>query len=241
METSLTSPALDMESRPAGLNHTLLRLLEAHEDSVQFQEDIWQFAPQLPALRADNIPDRMLRRLVAQGLVAHARETTRAKAIRRSMLPLSNLQFSDQSCFVLTPRGLAVASSLAGKDSLNVNGSYLPAPAIQPAALLPSFVECPDGRRELRLGDAVVKCFKKLAKNQELVLQAFQEQAWPRRILDPIPPKRDLDSKQCLHNTIDRLNRCRLAFLLSFHGDGSGEAVCWAAVVSADRSTIVRR
>jgi len=214
-------------------SQVLLRLFEAYEDSREFHQDIWQFALQLPALRAENIPDRSLRRLVAQGLVAHARETTTGNARRRTMRQLAHFQFSDQSCFVLTARGVALASAQTKKAAPAPEGGPPSRPQADPLELLaPSFVRADDGCRKLQLGDAVVKRFVAPARNQELVLQAFQEENWTRHILDPIPPQPGLDSKLRLHNAIARLNSGQLEPLLRFHGDGTGKAIYWKARAS---------
>jgi hypothetical protein len=50
----------------------LIQLLWAFDDAQELGDDAWQFALQLPALRAAGIPDVVLRRLVAQGLIEHA-------------------------------------------------------------------------------------------------------------------------------------------------------------------------
>jgi hypothetical protein len=203
-------------------NQALLRLFEAYGDAREFNQELWQFALQLPALRAENIPDRILRRLVAQGLVAHALETTRSDDCKRTMREVGHLEFGERSCFALTARGVAVAMALVSvKDRT---------PVEEPIAQLPAFVSCEDGRRELRLGDAVVKVFRWPARNQELVLTAFQEQDWTRRILNPIPPRAGVDCWLRLHNTVLRLNAGQRRRVLRFHGDGSGEGISWEPV-----------
>jgi len=74
------------------------------------------------------------------------------------------------------------------------------------------------------------------------VLAAFEEQDWARCILDPISPKTGSNSKQRLHDTIDRLNRDHIEPWLRFHGDGSGRAVNWEVLVKIAKSApIVRR
>jgi len=83
-------------------------------------------------------------------------------------------------------------------------------------------------RRQLRLGTDLIKQFKLPSANQETVLTAFEEDGWPPRIDDPLPPKANLPSKQRLHDTIKSLNRNQQHRLLRFSGDGSGEGVCWS-------------
>jgi hypothetical protein len=85
-------------------------------------------------------------------------------------------------------------------------------------------------RHELRLGNVLVKQFKWPATNQEMVLAAFQEEAWPFRVDDPLPPHPDQDSKRRLSDTIKCLNRKQKNPLLRFRGDGTGEGVIWEMV-----------
>jgi hypothetical protein len=83
------------------------------------------------------------------------------------------------------------------------------------------------GRRELRIGRILIKRFCVPAENQEIVLSAFQEEAWPAHIDDPLPPAKEIDPKRRLHATIQRLNCNQKARLLHFHGDGYGRGICW--------------
>jgi hypothetical protein len=65
------------------------------------------------------------------------------------------------------------------------------------------------------------------APNQELILGCFEEEGWPPRIDDPLPPHPELAAKRRLHATITTLNRHHKHRLLRFLGDGSGEGVRW--------------
>jgi len=82
-------------------------------------------------------------------------------------------------------------------------------------------------RRELIVGGQVVKRFRRPAPNQEAVISAFEEEGWPPAIFDPLPPDAEQDCKQRLHNTIKALNHSRLARVIRFRGDGTGQRVVW--------------
>jgi hypothetical protein len=84
----------------------------------------------------------------------------------------------------------------------------------------------PDLNR-LTLGDLVVKEYRTPAPNQQLILSAFQEENWPPRIDDPLPPHPDQDPKRRLHETVVSLNRNQRNPVLKFSGDGSGLGVRW--------------
>ena len=81
--------------------------------------------------------------------------------------------------------------------------------------------------RALRVGQCVVKEYRVPAPDQEAILAVFQEEGWPHRIYDPLPPLGDIEPKCRLHDTIKRLNRHHKNRLIRFRGDGTGEAVCW--------------
>lgn len=82
-------------------------------------------------------------------------------------------------------------------------------------------------RRELRVGSIVAKRFSKPSPNQELILASFQEQGWPRRVMDPLRVHPDIEPKERLRATVRSLNQRHEQLILRFHGDGSGEAICW--------------
>ncbi len=97
----------------------------------------------------------------------------------------------------------------------------------EPAPLVPVWDR---DRQELRLGKTIIKQFKVPAPNQELVLASFQEDAWPVRIDDPLPPNVEIDPKRRLHDTINSLNRNQKQNLIRFMGDGRGQGVRWGLV-----------
>lgn len=82
-------------------------------------------------------------------------------------------------------------------------------------------------RRELRLGDVLVKKLDGRARHQLLVLAVFQEEGWPERIDDPIPGNGHRQPARRLRKVVGRLNRCQLQPLLRFRCDGSGQGLTW--------------
>ena len=88
-------------------------------------------------------------------------------------------------------------------------------------------------RRELLIEGQVVKRFRVAAPNQIAVLAAFEEEGWPPRVFDPLPPQEDQEPKRRLRETIRALNRHQRPPMLRFSGDGTGQGVLWEWV--ADR------
>jgi hypothetical protein len=66
------------------------------------------------------------------------------------------------------------------------------------------------------------------------VLRVLQEEGWPPRIDDPLPPEADQDPKRRLHSTISNLNRGQgHGIKVYFAGGGDGESVCWRLLEAA--------
>jgi hypothetical protein len=90
---------------------------------------------------------------------------------------------------------------------------------------LPGWVPSP--RRELRFGSRLVKRLARPAKNQELILAAFQELGWPEYMENPITGPRKTAHER-LRDVIKKLNRGQN--ILRFHADGTGDGIRWQVV-----------
>ena len=81
--------------------------------------------------------------------------------------------------------------------------------------------------RELTFGKVLLKKFKQPAENQELILQAFEEEGWPDRIDNPLP-------RQTQHSvTVRDLNRNMKSSAIRFELDGTGNGIIWKPVAPA--------
>lgn len=81
-------------------------------------------------------------------------------------------------------------------------------------------------RRELWLGDKLIKEFRRKGDNQVLILAAFEEEDWPAKIDDPLPPKGNMDPKRRLGDAVRRLNRHHKSEgLIEFECDGTGSGI----------------
>jgi hypothetical protein len=197
----------------------LSHLLAAHRSAAELSLPRLEFAWQLPSLHALRVTDVTLRCLVRCGLVEHYLETTRADQAQRAFRRAPNLRFTKASCLVISAAGIALAEPSIERDPRAPVGGNRPHwDAVQ---------------RQLRCGPHLVKHFKVPAPNQELILDAFEEEAWPAHIDDPLSPHPALDPKRRLHNAIDSLNRNQKHSLLRFHGDGRGRGICWELRVSS--------
>ena len=215
-------------------------LLDAFEYAVDVGDDRWNFAVLIRDLQATGLNESDLRWLVRKGYVQHAREATVPGANERQFQPTGAMTFVRRSCFVLTDVGVDQArlqnlmsrqlafkkrSLQSRQDSESISaGSHLP------ERVKENFATCihwDAKQRKLDVLGQVVKRFRWQAPNQEIVLSAFQEEGWPLRIDDPLPPQPEQDSKRRLSDTIKCLNRKQINPLIHFHGDGTGEGVVW--------------
>jgi hypothetical protein len=207
-------------------------LVEAHRYAADLRRSVWDFAVEIDGLRQAGCTNNEFRWLVCKGYVQHAAETTRLGAARRVFRRgrrRNGQVFCHRTCFILTDQGLAFAAAALEQRSattadLRGEGAGIGESVRPTETLKPTWDR---ERQELRVGNIVVKQFKVPAGNQERILAAFQEEDWPLRIDDPLPPATDQDSKRRLHDTINSLNRNQKQPLIHFLGDGTGQGIRW--------------
>jgi hypothetical protein len=212
-------------SLPADCRRVLHDLLQARDLARSAKRNVWELAVELQQLLAYDAGISQLRWMLAQGYAEIAVEITTADDSRRRFRPVRSFAFLPGTCFVLTPAGEARLRA-AQSETQRVPGASprLPLVAEEQPRWLPH-------TRTVFLGHRLVKQFRVPAANQEQVLNAFQEEGWPDRILDPLPPLGDQDPKRRLGDTIRALNHHQVEPLLRFHGDGTGEGVLWEQVL----------
>ncbi len=213
-------------------------LLEAYLYAVELGRDIWDFAVEIEYLHKAGCTGSEFRWLACQGFVDHAIESTLPDAPKRTFrrCPGSGgWTFSRRTCFVLTDAGLVFAREAMG-HLLHLSDAQLQTVkhAHRASAAIDRKPRWDYQRQELRLADAIVKQFKVPASNQERILAAFEEEGWPVRIDDPLPPNAEQNPKRRLHDTINSLNRNQKRHLIRFTGDGSGQGIRWELVVDDD-------
>jgi hypothetical protein len=210
----------------------LALLLEAYHFAQEVNRNVWEFAVEASLLRAFGLTVNDFRWLVCKGYVEHAREVTRLGEMGRQFRANGELVFSKRTCFVLTEAGveflcredpaMQLASLAAPEPTPKIMAS---SEHVNGAALHKPTWDC--DRRELRFVGSLVKQFKLPSPNQEHILMAFEEDGWPPRIDDPLPPHPEAEPKQRLRETIRSLNRNQKERLVRFKGDGTGEGVLW--------------
>lgn len=226
-------PALD-DFRPEVVRRILAGLdclLAAREYAAHLGYDAWQFAVEAAELRRAGLLASDLRWLVHGGLVEHRAEVSLPGEAERSFR-VAGATFGKRSVFALTEAGFDWA-----RQALAARPADSAAPRTHRAPSPPSAASRPHWDRdlqELRYEGVVIKRFKVPAPNQEVILSAFEEEGWPPRIDDPLPPQVDQEPKRRLHDTINSLNRNHQAARIRFLGDGSGQGVRWTRLDAAE-------
>jgi len=212
--------------------------LQAHDYARSLGRDDWDFALELPSICSAGMTVNDLRWLLYEGYVEHACEVHSEGAPSRQFRDMGKRTFTQRSCFVITTRGVSLARQLcvdypdaahSPSTGLAATSLGLTHPSNDLSASTPHW---DSDRRELRICGVLVKQFKLPSSNQEAILDAFEEEAWPIRIDDPLPPRSEMNSKRRLHDTIKSLNRHQKSRSLRFLGDGRGEGVRWESLQS---------
>jgi hypothetical protein len=227
--------ASNSSSRKAPPNQELtsvqegLRLLrQARELALASGSDVWDFAVEIGEVYAIGVTNAVLRWLIRQGHVEHRVEVTGRRSRRRQFRGSRNLGLGGDSCFVLTEGGAGFAadgrslsSGIAGEEN----------PRSSPTEERPHWDE---ESRRLSYRGFVIKEYRGRPGNQEKVLAVFQEEGWPPRVDDPLPPAEGVDATAHLRDTLRRLNRSQRRALLWFEADGRG-GILWFALDGKER------
>ena len=206
-------------------------LLQANDYANRINGDRWEFAIDMSQFLRLGLTENDLRFLVQIQYLDHAPEITSLGDRIRHFGPATCPFFTERTCFVLTNVGEIAAAKSIGKrftqDLPNESAGTFRCRTHFKTAVIPEW----DAQyRVLSFDGKTVKQFKWLAINQELILSAFQEECWPKKILDPLSPQPSQVMKRRLSDTIRCLNRGHLNSLIRFRGDGTGEGIFWEPV-----------
>jgi hypothetical protein len=207
----------------------LAMMREAYDYAVGLHRPSWDFAVEIALLRRRGLSHSDLRWLVCRGIAEHRAEVDAPEEDRRAFVETGSLTFRKRTCFVLTAFGAEITRALHRHVALD--GARVQ--KLLPSPCAPVVPEGDNECQQLRVNGELVKQFKVPAPNQELILAAFQEEGWPPRIDDPLPPHVEQDRKRRLRDTIIALNRCQKRRLIQFIADGHGEGIRWQFFAAA--------
>jgi hypothetical protein len=223
---------------PEKFSAGLAQLFEAYLYARDAQRQRWDFAVSLGSLRAAGMGWNDLRWLVCKGYVQHARELTLPGDAGRTFRPEGEMVLHKRSHFVLTEAGARFVGSFeAARAGSRPSQAPVKGGNGQPRCTPASSAELPHWDtqvRELHVGGRLVKRFRVPSPNQERILAAFEEEGWPPRIDDPLPPHPEQEPKRRLRDTIKSLNRHQINRLLHLTGDGTGQGIRWEAATGSE-------
>jgi len=224
-----------------------LALGAAFDHARSERANVWDFALEVQALRQLKLSTGDLRWLLTRGLIEHAIEVTPPDTTHRVFRPARKPSVIKRSCFVLSPIGAALAEGMRASDSddlpseparlaqsdaqCDVATVALPS-ATQVAKVLPQVTNghaammaprWDRNRRELRVGDQLVRRFTIPRPTVESILTAFEEEHWPRCIAAPLNGR----AVERMDAVVQELNRGQRSPLVRFVGDEGGHAVSW--------------
>jgi hypothetical protein len=213
----------------------LALLMRALEYAQDVDRNRWEFAIGFEELQRVGLTTADCRWMVCKGWSELAKELMPHPGLPRRFRHDVGLAISPRSCFVLTDSGVQVIRRLNHIHGSAVRAVDVPNASEPVATVLPRWDR---DRHELRVGTRLVKQFKLPSPNQERILMALEEETWPVRIDDPLPPSKKLDAKQRLHDTIKNLNRNQKHRLIRFMGDGTGQGVRWELIDEQETSPL---
>jgi hypothetical protein len=218
----VTTGPIDLTGLPPERQLLLARGLKllavAHEDAVATGDNPWQFAVPVAELLDAGLAGVDVRWIIVHGLADHAHEQPGRDRGKRVFAASGELTFARTSCLILSTEMVVAIREWSSR-------------AAEAVAIMPVARPCWDPElRILHLGGVLVKRFRGLAPSQEQILAVFQEEGWPPRIDDPLPPGTSEDLSERLHAAVRGLNRGQVARRIRFTRDGRGEGVCWVAV-----------
>ena len=205
--------------------------LEAFRYAEDLDCDPWNFAVEYSTLRRLNLSRCDLRWLVGRDLLHCLIETSLPGDSKRSFEQPTRPLFGKRTCFVLTKQGAEIARAVYGLNPSRDHNcqNHVDTAVLRPTGSdeTPVIPKWDRARQRLSIGQIIIKQFKVPAANQGTVLAAFEEEAWPPRIDDPLPPHREQSPKRRLQETIKSLNRNHQQRLIRFVGDGNAMGVRW--------------
>ncbi|MEZ6098696.1 MAG: hypothetical protein R3E01_06965 [Pirellulaceae bacterium] len=203
--------------------------------AADLKQDPWEFALHFAELRELGITRTDIQWLLHNEILHRRPTIDESKSVLRSATTtLSDLLFilSDKGCSYVSPISTSAPESQG--DAPHLEPTDTQAAGDSPSECRPRWNR---HDRELYYGDQLVKKFSVPAKNQELVLTAFEEEEWPQHIDSPLPPAKSGEAASVrLRDTIKRLNQGHQAKYVTFHGNGSGSQIVWHRIDGADTS-----
>jgi hypothetical protein len=210
---------------PAVLS-ALTHLQRAREYADDTQDDCWRFAVEWRVLKLKGLEATDVRWLLARQLIEAKRELSVSGSIDRQFMPDDVQRLTNDTAFILSDLGITFCQATLDHLQASLPDRAPSVPTVSPAEVRHDKPRWNADRNELTFRGQLVKLFRRPALNQQLILSAFEEEAWPEFIHDPLPHSPSIDPHERLQSTIKSLNRHQVHCLIRFRGNG-GTTVFW--------------
>jgi hypothetical protein len=203
---------------PRYISVALALLLRTYEYAEESGSDLWDFATEIGELRAAGLPTDDLRWLVAKGYAKHGEDISVYGAAHRKFRRSRGMIFRDTTAFALTRAGAAMVSmfledcpdlrghqvehsrenetvrlATVAKGPLLLEGdngkTFLPYGRHLPVGVKPVW---DSRRRELCVGEILVKQFRVPAKNQSWSCRPSKRRTGPTSLMTRYPCRQGL-------------------------------------------------
>jgi len=216
---------------PAYVRESLIFLLDSYRYTCTAGDDRWRFAIEWRLLASHHLTPNDVRWLISKELIEVKQEVSLPGAFRRRFVDFDVPRLTRDAAIVLTDAGAdfcATILPLPAPENSAANGRPRPVRSDPSGAIAASKPVWKKAHREFSLDGKTIKAFRVPAFNQERILDAFEEEAWPEFIDDPLPPVKDIHPDERLRSAVKSLNRNQVNKLIHFRVNGSSR-VFWTA------------
>ena len=182
-----------------------------------------EFGVEIRCLHRIGLTATELRWLLCKGYIEHYWDLTLPGERGRTTRRVFSLRFSKSSCFALTQAGWEFAEEFKYTSQMQMRHDTNPNADERRASSIPAWNAT---SRQLTVDGFVVKTFQVPSSNQELILTAFEEEGWVAQIDNPLPPRKNVNCRTRLNQTLYRLNRSLVPPLIHF-SCSNGHRVYW--------------
>jgi hypothetical protein len=177
-----------------------------------------------PDLREKGVAESAIHVMLYQGHIEVFESSSGAGGERNVPVKVETVIIGESLAFALTDAGKEFAIKVGRASAHPERELYAPyLMLIRRKRLKPHYDK---ESRILTWGRHMLKQFRQPAENQDLLLEAFEEQGWTDWMDDPLPRVSQMNPKTRLHDTIKRLNHFQRPYLIHFKSQG-GRRVGW--------------
>jgi hypothetical protein len=203
----------------------LSSLADARLYAQMLKQNPWEFALQLFELRALGLTSADFRWLLHSGYILLRPQ--RKSAVVKEFGCFRGIEFKEEWLVILRDEAVEEVRRFLRPAADRKAGGGRPLILSNADASGRATVRFHAERRELFVGDRLVKRLPASARNQAAILEGFQTVSWQTRIANPLPAANSRRRAQQLRDTVHDLNAGQKPRRLRFHSDEKGRSIWW--------------